>query len=99
VEVCRRVKSQRPSQPIVICSAAILDVHVCALRDMQVDQFLSKPYHPLELLNRIAIELARSARAAAIETDRPIRPWFRRDDAPTGPVSSSHPLVKAPMLD
>ena len=45
VEVCRRIKSVQPAQPVIICSAAILESHIEALREMQVEQFLSKPYH------------------------------------------------------
>ena len=59
VDVCRRIKAIRPLQPVLICSAAILDWHMAALRDLQVDQFLSKPYHPLDLLDRIGRELSR----------------------------------------
>ena len=59
VEVCRQIRIVKPSQPVIICSAAILDSHLAALQKMQVEQFLSKPYHPLELLGRIAAELSR----------------------------------------
>src|SRR5437867_2706424 len=54
VDVCRRIKSQQPLQPVLICSAAILETHVEALQALDVDQFLTKPYHPLELLERIS---------------------------------------------
>jgi DNA-binding response OmpR family regulator len=60
VDVCRRIKAMRPHQPVLICSAAILDYHVDALRELNVDQFLTKPYHPLELLERIGNEIGRS---------------------------------------
>jgi DNA-binding response OmpR family regulator len=60
VDVCRRIKAIRPQQPVLICSAAILDWHVAALQDLKVDQFLSKPYHPLDLLDRIGRELSRT---------------------------------------
>jgi DNA-binding response OmpR family regulator len=62
VDVCRRIKSQQPLQPVLICSAAILDSHVSALQALNVDQFLTKPYHPLDLLERIARAMSRSAR-------------------------------------
>ena len=99
VEVCRRVKAMQPSQPVIICSAAILDFHVCALRALQVDQFLSKPYHPVELLNRIARELSACAGTATVEPNGLHRPRFRRLDTTSAPLPSSHTLVKAPMLD
>lgn len=60
VDVCRRIKSLRPLQPVLICSAAILDWHVAELNDLNVDQFLTKPYHPLDLLERIAREMSRT---------------------------------------
>jgi DNA-binding response OmpR family regulator len=59
VDVCRRIKAVEPDQPVLICSAAILDRHVAELLELAVDQFLTKPYHPLDLLRRIAGELAR----------------------------------------
>lgn len=61
VDVCRRIKEMRPHQPVLICSAAILDYHAVALKAMNVDQFLTKPYHPLELLERIGREIDRAA--------------------------------------
>jgi len=67
VEVCQRIKGLHPSQPVIICSAAILDAHIAALQDIEVEQFLSKPYHPLELLSRIADELSLGRRAGSIE--------------------------------
>ena len=47
-------------QPVIICSAAILDDHITELHAMQVEQFLTKPYHPLDLLDRIAGEIGQS---------------------------------------
>lgn len=59
VDVCRRIKAIRPQQPVLICSAAILEWHIVALQELKVDQFLTKPYHPLELLDRIGQEIDR----------------------------------------
>lgn len=61
VDVCRRIKALRPIQPVLICSAAILDWHITELRGLRVEQFLTKPYHPLDLLDRIAEEMTRGA--------------------------------------
>ena len=61
VEVCRRIKALRPQQPVLICSAAILECHVAELQDLHVDAFLTKPYHPLDLLDRIAAEMTGTA--------------------------------------
>jgi DNA-binding response OmpR family regulator len=99
VEVCRQIKHHEPAQPIIICSAAILDGHTAALSALEVNQFLSKPYHPAELLNRIAIELERVERRlsepptslAALAT------W--RADPPANRPSPAHRLVKHPVID
>jgi DNA-binding response OmpR family regulator len=74
VDVCRRIKALRPYQPVVICSAAILDWHIAELRELHVDQFLTKPYHPLDLLDRIAREMTRAAMTAAEPAIGPVPP-------------------------
>ncbi len=87
VNVCRRIKNLRPLQPVLICSAAILDWHEAELRDLRVDQFLTKPYHPLELLDRIAIEMARAEEQETLAlgpvdaTPSPTDRGFRRPSA------------------
>ena len=78
VEVCRRIKQMHPGQPVIICSAAILDGHMAALESLKVDQFLSKPYHPKELLNRIAIEFERAARTRGEAPENLCAPASRR---------------------
>jgi DNA-binding response OmpR family regulator len=62
VDVCHRIKQEQPLQPVLICSGAILDNHVAALNALNVDHFLTKPYHPLDLLKRIAVEMSRDKR-------------------------------------
>ena len=57
VEVCRRVKSRCPSQKVMICSAAIVREHEEALVALGVDHFLTKPYHPEDLLTHIRQEI------------------------------------------
>ncbi len=57
VEVCRRIRRVRPSQPVMICSAAILPDHETDLARMGVHHFLTKPYHPEDLLAHIEFEV------------------------------------------
>ncbi len=57
VEVCRRIKHKNPEQRLMICSAAILPSHENALTALGVDHFLTKPYHPEELIAHIAREI------------------------------------------
>ena len=57
VEVCRRIKIENPAQRIMVCSAAILSDHELALTALGVDHYLSKPYHPNQLIEHIADEI------------------------------------------
>jgi DNA-binding response OmpR family regulator len=57
VEVCRRIKRHNPQQRLMICSAAVLRDHEQALRALGVGHYLTKPYHPDELIAHIAREL------------------------------------------
>ncbi|GAC1324907.1 MAG: hypothetical protein NVSMB14_17560 [Isosphaeraceae bacterium] len=69
VEVCRRLRAQHPEQPIIICSAAVVPESETALRDLGVDHYLTKPYHPDVLLKHIDDELRRSEAPAKLRAD------------------------------
>jgi DNA-binding response OmpR family regulator len=99
VDVCRRIKSLQPAQPVIICSAAILDAHLEALRALGVDQFLTKPYHPLELLRAIADESSRDRRADSIHPGATAAAphWPRHGPGPAGRYF--HPLAKSRFAD
>jgi DNA-binding response OmpR family regulator len=87
VEVCRRIKSQHPLQPVLICSGAILDNHVAALHALNVDHFLTKPYHPLDLLERIAAEMSRETPMQADPLSPALAGPSRRVEPPRRPHS------------
>jgi DNA-binding response OmpR family regulator len=96
VEVCRLIKQERPDQVVIICSAAILDGHVAALSALDVDNFLTKPYHPAELLSRISIELSKRRH------DLPITragSSTRRSDQGHVHSTPSHALVNQSAID
>lgn len=57
VEVCRRIKHDHPDQRMMVCSAAILPNHENALSALGVDHYLTKPYHPEDLIAHIAQEI------------------------------------------
>lgn len=57
VEVCRRIKRSRPEQRLMICSAAVVSDHEHALLAMGVDHYLTKPYHPEDLIAHIRQEM------------------------------------------
>jgi DNA-binding response OmpR family regulator len=99
VDVCRSIKERQPTQAVIICSAAILDSHVHALRAMNVEQFLSKPYHPLDLLDLIAAELSRGNGSEPSERPSSSRSRTWRGGPCHSEAPSPHTLVKSPILD
>jgi DNA-binding response OmpR family regulator len=90
VDVCRRIKLANPSQPVVICSAAILDCDIEVLQSLGVDRFLTKPYHPLELLSGIDAEMQRARQAFS---SRP-GPLFSSPGDAIGPIDSELPATQ-----
>lgn len=91
-EVCRRIKHDRPDQSVVICSAAVLDCHLDVLKGLGVDQFLGKPYHPLDLLDRIASEMSRNRSRGRLDSGgalfRPTHPGRIEQDRAASSQSS-----------
>jgi DNA-binding response OmpR family regulator len=74
VEVCRRIRAESPTQPILICSAAIVPESEAALRSLGVAHYLTKPYHPDVLLGHIRERLATgSVRASNWPESSPAR--------------------------
>jgi DNA-binding response OmpR family regulator len=91
VEVCRRIKLENPLQPVMICSAAILDSDVDILRTLDVDRYLTKPYHPLELLAGIDAMTRVAPDALAVRIDRlhhPAAGLHRAGGRSTPPLNS-----------
>lgn len=63
VEVCRRVKRHAPDQKVMICSAAIVSENEAVLLSLGISHFLTKPYHPHNLLAQIRLEFDHRAEA------------------------------------
>jgi DNA-binding response OmpR family regulator len=63
IDVCRRLKHDRPAQQVLICSAAIMDSDIDVLHSLGVERFLTKPYHPLDLLAGIDLAMGRCNQA------------------------------------
>jgi DNA-binding response OmpR family regulator len=72
VEVCRRIKRLDSNQKVLICSAAIIPGLESALVEIGVDRddFLTKPYHPDELLARVDAKTAEATAALATSSSR-----------------------------
>jgi DNA-binding response OmpR family regulator len=65
IEVSRRVKERDSGQKIMIVSAAIVRDHEDTLIELGVNHFLTKPYHPENLLAHIRLELDRPTGSAS----------------------------------
>ena len=59
-EVCRRLRSERPSLPIIMLTALGDEEDRIAGLDVGVDDYLSKPFSPRELVLRVASVLRRT---------------------------------------
>lgn len=79
VEACRQIKRMNHRQPILVCSAAILDSHTEALHALDIHDTLTKPYHPVELAATIRQMLVRGPSSTAM------RATWRDDRAHVGP--------------
>ncbi|MFO0890087.1 MAG: response regulator transcription factor [Isosphaeraceae bacterium] len=99
VEVCRRIRELDPLQNVMICSAAILDDHLAELEALGVDQFLTKPYHPAELLARVQALLRGDVgtRSPAIREGGPGPEWRRHPAHPR--AAASHALFNRTPID
>lgn len=59
-EVCREIKKQSPSLPIIILSAASDEVDKVLLLELGADDYVTKPFSPKELLARVRAVVRRS---------------------------------------
>lgn len=73
MEVCREIKSQAPSLPVIVLSAAADVVDKVLLLELGADDYVTKPFSPKELLARVRAAMRRSVR-------QPISESFRFDD-------------------
>ena len=104
VEVCRHIKSELPSQPVIICSAAIVDANMKSLREMNVEQFLTKPYHPRDLLDRIDAEISQALWPSSWVSYRRPHPLrllrrLRRSHPPSGQAAQRLPFDASSPID
>ncbi|MBI5104425.1 MAG: response regulator transcription factor [Solirubrobacterales bacterium] len=72
IEVCRRLRLQRPELPILILSARDQELDVVAGLDAGADDYLIKPFRLSELLARIRAQLRRGAEMATAGDTKPL---------------------------
>ncbi len=95
VEACRQIRRINHRQPILVCSAAILDSHVEALHALGVHDTLTKPYHPVDLARSIRRLLAADRRdESAHSAWRDHRPHFG-----PAPIVATHPSALSELRD
>jgi CheY-like chemotaxis protein len=90
VEVCRRIKLEKPTQQVLICSAAIMDSDIEVLHCLGVERFLTKPYHPLDLLAGIDLAMGRCEHAFSSRGGR----YF---GTPSGSIRTVESAVAVPQ--
>lgn len=61
-DVCREIKQQSPSVPIIVLSAAADVMDKVLLLELGADDYVTKPFSPRELLARVRAAIRRSAR-------------------------------------
>jgi DNA-binding response OmpR family regulator len=75
LEVCRRMRRGRPSQPVIILTARGDEAYKVTGLEMGADDYVTKPFSPRELLARIRAVLRRARRppdgVATEPADRP----------------------------
>jgi two-component system, OmpR family, alkaline phosphatase synthesis response regulator PhoP len=65
-EVCREIRKETPTVPIVILTAAADEVDKVLLLELGADDYITKPFSPKELLARVRAVMRRARRGAAL---------------------------------
>ncbi len=67
-DLCKEVKAQTPTLPIVVLSAASDVSDKVLLLELGADDYVTKPFSPRELLARVRAALRHTVRTAAVST-------------------------------
>jgi DNA-binding response OmpR family regulator len=68
-DVCREIKQQAPSLPVIVLSAASDVSDKVLLLELGADDYVTKPFSPRELLARVRAALRRSSRSATTDVN------------------------------
>ena len=66
-DVCREIKKEAPSIPIIIVSATTEEVDKVLLLELGADDYVTKPFSPRELLARVHAVLRRASRPKVVD--------------------------------
>jgi DNA-binding response OmpR family regulator len=78
LEVCRRVRREHPSLPILLLTAQDGELDAVAGLDAGADDYVTKPFRLAELLARVRAQLRRSAPDLLRAADVSVEPAARR---------------------
>lgn len=67
-DVCREIKQQSPTLPIIVLSAASDVSDKVSLLELGADDYVTKPFSPRELLARVRAAIRRTLRVATTDT-------------------------------
>lgn len=65
-DVCKAIKAQSPTQPIIVLSATSDVSDKVLLLELGADDYVTKPFSPRELLARVKAALRHTSRTAAV---------------------------------
>ena len=68
-DVCREIKQQAPSLPVIVLSAASDVSDKVLLLELGADDYVTKPFSPRELLARVRAALRRTSRSATTDVN------------------------------
>ena len=68
-DVCREIKLQAPSLPVIVLSAASDVSDKVLLLELGADDYVTKPFSPRELLARVRAALRRTSRSATSDVN------------------------------
>ncbi|MGA9800147.1 MAG: response regulator transcription factor [Terriglobales bacterium] len=68
-DVCREIKQQAPSLPVIVLSAASDVSDKVLLLELGADDYVTKPFSPRELLARVRAALRRSSRSTITDVN------------------------------
>lgn len=101
IDVCREIKRDAPSLPIIVLSASTDIADKVLLFELGADDYVTKPFSPRELLARVGVAIRRGAMPSSTDAVKfdGVRVDFARmmatrDDQPVGLTTLEFKMLK-----